>query len=668
MTPKAVPPSNLNEWLAGAKSGLLLLRTAADSTLQPGPALDTEVTLQISGLLARAKVRQRFQNPGAEWAEGVYVFPLPDDAAVDHMRIDTGSRIIEGQIREKAEARKTYERAKSEGRRASLVEQERPNIFTTLVANIPPDGEITVEIEYQQSVHQDQNEFSLRFPMVVGPRFIPGQPLSEGSNAGMGWAPDTDRVPDGSRITPPVSRPEAGPINPVQLSIDLAPGFAVDRLESPYHDITIDERNGRYRVTLDDGPVPADRDFVLQWTPLPGDEPQATLFVETHGDRDYAFVMVSPPHRPGSAPGPPPREVVYVIDTSGSMAGDSITQAKIALGMALGRLRTGDRFNVIQFNSTTEALFPRAVDIDLGNVERALTYVNNLAANGGTHIRPALERALADSGRAGLLRQVVFLTDGSVGNENELFEVIQKNLGASRLFPIGIGSAPNTHFMRKAAKHGRGSFTHIGNPEEVGEKMSALFRKLEAVVLTDIEIELPSGDIVEAYPDGILDLYEGEPAVFTFALDDALDRVSVRGRRHGVVWSVDLERGEAEARRGVHVLWARRKIAALMDARLGVRDEERLHDLRNAVVDTALDHHLVSRYTSLVAVDITPERRSYEKLDTHAMAANLPQGWKFGSVFGLARTATPAALQLGFGAMLIFAGLFVRRALELQRW
>jgi Ca-activated chloride channel family protein len=263
---------------------------------------------------------------------------------------------------------------------------------------------------------------------------------------------------------------------------------------------------------------------------------------------------------------------------------------------------------------------------------------------------------------------MVFLTDGSVGNETELFAIIERDLGTSRLFTIGIGSAPNSHFMRKAAQHGRGSFTHIGKPEEVGDKMNALFRKLEAVVLTDIEIELPGGERVEAYPSGIRDLYAGEPAVFAFALDDAFEGVSVRGRRHGASWSVDLDRADAEVRRGVHVVWARRKIDALMDSRVGVRDEQQLHDLREAVVKAALQHHLVSSYTSLVAVDITPERRSYDPLNTHALATNLPQGWQYGSVCGLAKTATPAGLQFGFGALLIFAGLSGRRALELRRW
>jgi Ca-activated chloride channel family protein len=375
--------------------------------------------------------------------------------------------------------------------------------------------------------------------------------------------------------------------------------------------------------------------------------------------------MVTPPRQPGSQPATPPREIVYVIDTSGSMDGDSLDQAKRALGMALGRLRSGDYFNVIQFNSVTSSMSPQSLPAARANVKRALQYVEALRAEGGTEILPAIQRALAGQGaRQRLLRQVVFLTDGSVGNETQLFEEIQKSLGESRLFTIGIGSAPNSHFMRKAAQMGRGSFTHIGKPEEVAEKMGGLFRKLQAVVLTDIELTLPAGDIVELYPDGISDLYLGEPAVFALALDEPLDWLSVRGLRANEPWEVTLDQQDAEDRRGVHVLWARRKIAALMDERLGQRDEQVLHDLREEVVEVALEHHLVSSYTSLVAVDITPERRGYEELSAHALATNLPAGWNFESVFGMAKTATPADLKLAVGLALVVAGFATWFGLE----
>jgi Ca-activated chloride channel family protein len=650
----------LSEWKRSAGSGTLLLRSRGGVELVAGPTLETRVAIQVTGPLARTRVSQRFHNPGPGWAEGVYVFPLPDDAAVDHMRIRTASQVLEGVIQEKEEARETYERAKAEGRQASLVEQERPNVFTTQVANIGPDSDVTVEIEYQQEVRLDDGESSLRFPMVVGPRFVPGEPLSE--SFGTGWAPDTDRVPDASRVTPPVQAPGSAPINPVEITVDLAPGFTIDELVSPYHEIVSEERNGRTRVRLAAGTVPADRDFVLRWTPAPGDEPFATIFGETLGDDHYALVMVVPPDAQGAQSAPPPRELIFVVDTSGSMAGTSLAQAKAGLELALERLQPDDRFNVIEFNSETTALFPIALDADAHNLQRALDYVRGLESQGGTHILPAIELALAHQHASrGYLRQVVFLTDGSVANESELFEAIQRDIGNSRLFTIGIGSAPNSHFMRKAAQHGRGSFSHIGKPEEVADKMAGLFRKLESVVLRDVALELPDAQIVEQVPERIGDLYLGEPIVVALKLEEPLDTLVLEGRTGREPWRIEFDGGDVVQRSGVHVQWARSKIAALMDARVGVNDERSLEDLRDETVEVALEHHLVSAYTSLVAVDVTPVRRAYESLHTHALATNLPAGWDHGAVFGMAGTATNARLQLAIGFALVASGWLLRR-------
>jgi Ca-activated chloride channel family protein len=665
--------AQLSEWKRSAKSGTLLLREHGAGELVPGPTLETRVEIDISGPLARSRVSQRFHNPGDGWAEGIYVFPLPDDAAVDHMRIRTQSRVIEGQIQEKEAARKAYERAKSEGRQASLVEQERPNVFTTHVANIGPGSEVTVEIEYQQSIRLDGGESSLRFPMVVGPRYVPGVPQSEeagapgtNSDSGHGWAHDTDRVPDASRVTPPVRPPGFGPSNPIEIIVDLAPGFEIDEIISPYHDIVSNEIAGVTRVRLADGTVPADRDFVLRWTAAPDSEPEAVLFGEALGDDHYALLMVVPPNEPRPDSEPPPREVIYVIDTSGSMEGASLDQAKHALVLALESLRPDDRFNVIEFDSETTMLFPVALHADSRNLQRALEFVRGLASQGGTRILPAIRIALANQQASrGFLRQVVFLTDGSVANEQELFEAIRRDLGESRLFTVGIGSAPNSHFMRKAAQFGRGTFSHIGKPEEVSEKMDTLFRKLESVVLRDITIEIPGAEVIEQYPARIPDLYLGEPVVVALKLDEPVERIIVAGRTGDTPWRIELDRRDVRERPGVHVHWARNKIAALMDARLGVHDERMLDDLRDDTVETALTHHLVSAYTSLVAVDVTPERRSYEALTSHALAVNLPAGWDFGAVFGMAQTATNASLHLTVGLFLVALACFIRARREI---
>ena len=275
-----VPTMGLNE----VTEGTLLFKTTQRGRYIPAPVLKTDVQIAVTGIIARATVRQEFTNPSTQkgdWLEGIYVFPLPETAAVDHLRMKVGERIIEGQIKEKAEAKKVYEQAKQEGKRTSLVEQERPNVFTTSVANIGPGEHITVEIEYQETIRYDNSQFHLRFPMAVGHRYIPGTPVIIEGQApkGTGTILDTDRVPDASRITPPVQPPSQGSINPVSLSISLNPGMPVAKVESPSHPIiVIPTPEGNYQISLREDAVPANQDFQLVWHPTPHTEPLATIF------------------------------------------------------------------------------------------------------------------------------------------------------------------------------------------------------------------------------------------------------------------------------------------------------------------------------------------------------------------------------------------------------
>ncbi len=636
--------------LSEVSGGSLLFKTGTPGRYQPAPTLHTDVRITVTGTIARATVRQEFTNPGQEkddWAEGIYVFPLPDTAAVDHLRMTVDDRIIEGQIQERTEAKKRYERARQEGRRASLVEQERPNIFTTSVANIAPGATIAVEIEYQEIARYDQGAFSLRFPLVVGPRYISGTPVViEDQAPGTGWSANTDRVPDASRITPPVLHPKYGAINPVSLTLDLAPGFPVGSVGSASHEIlTIPAPDGRYHVTLREDRVPANRDFQLTWQAAQSLSPTIAAFTQQQGDDAYLFLMAMPPAGHAPALPPPARETIFVIDTSGSMAGPSLEQAKAALLLALNRLTTQDRFNVIQFNSVTHVLFSQAQPVSPKTLRTAVRYVDRLKATGGTEILPALKLALKGTAPATHLRQVIFLTDGQVGNDDELFEEIRANLGNSRLFTIGIGAAPNSQFMRKAAEFGRGSFTHIGSTSEVKAQMDALFRKLERPVLTDIQVE-GFGRQTEMFPSPIPDLYDGEPIVTVVKGKQLPEALTVRGISAGQSWAATISLKDRESREGLSTYWARQKIAALMDRqRYGQEDAE----TRQAVVEVALAHHLVSKYTSLVAVDVTPVRPDGTLLQSHAMRTNLPEGQDYQAIFGLPRTATSGTQRILLG-------------------
>jgi Ca-activated chloride channel family protein len=629
-----------------AGQGALLFKASPTGETFAAPLLSTDVAIRVSGLVARAQVKQTFRNPEDDWYEGVYVFPLPENSAVDRLRMTIGERIVEGAIRERAAAKQDYEQARRSGRRAALLEQERPNIFTSSVANIGPREDIVVEIEYQQTLRYDSGKFSLRFPMTVGARYIPGSPLT--GSTGTGWSADTTRVSDASRITPPVLHPSKGPANPVSIRVELDAGGPLARIDSPYHRIRARSDGPRRDVVeLQDGATPANRDFELAWTPALKPEPRAAWFTEKRGGKTYGLLMILPPDAEGRDKRIP-RESILVIDTSGSMHGTSIAQAKEALLLAIDGLSPGDSFNIIEFNSYARPLFRNgARPATREHRAEARGWVRGLRAQGGTEMALALGLAL-DGGESGeRVRQVVFLTDGQVGNEDELFKLIRAKLGDSRLFTVGIGSAPNGHFMAKAAGIGRGTFTTIGKVEEVREKMGALFAKLESPVLKGVRIDWPEGAGAETWPARIPDLYAGEPVVVTAALDRAEGRAKVSAMRGAALWEDTFSLEQPAEASGLGVLWARDKVGSLEDA---MREGASAEDTRASIIELALTHHLVTKYTSLVAIDRSPARPAHADLKAAALPVNLPEGWSYEAVFGPQETDFAPASRLPQGA------------------
>ncbi|MDQ6801287.1 MAG: marine proteobacterial sortase target protein [Acidobacteriota bacterium] len=603
------------------KSGALLLKTNQPGVYVAAPTVETDVELRVRGLILRGEVTQRFLNPGSSCVEAIYAFPLPEDSAVDTLRMRIGNRVIEGEIKEKEDAKKTYEKAKREGKKASLLTQERPNLFTVAIANIGPGENVTIAIAYQQNVDYKDGAFRLRFPMTVGPRYMPrNTPMMSAA-----VPTDTAGTVSGSQKSD------------IHLTVDLDSGFSLRQVLSTYHKIDTTVVSGsRYKITLL-GDVAADHDFELVWQPDLGGQPRSALFTEN----DYALLMIVPPAvRRGARL---PKETILIIDTSGSMGGPSIDEAKSALLLAIDRLDLTDTFNIIEFNSDTHVLWTDARPATAGNVVDAKRWVDALHADGGTEMLPALEAALRDpSPNENVVRQVIFMTDGQVGNESQLFSFIRSHLGRSRLFTVGIGAAPNSHFMRDAARFGRGTFTYIGSPNEMQEKMTALFEKLESPVLTTVELRFDD-PAVEMWPQRIPDLYAGEPVVVAVKFSKPAGRVIASAKRGSEEWN-DVHNLEVTSEEsGIGRLWARRKIEALTDGE---------GDARQQVVELALAHHLVSQYTSLVAVDHTPSGVPLQNCETRAVPVNLPQGW--GGVDGsLPGTATPAPLYILTGAILL---------------
>ncbi len=696
---EAAPASNIAEEVP---AGLFFL-VGLEDRAYAAPALESQVAITVNGLVQRVTVTQRFRNPTEAWLEALYVFPLPEGSAVDRLTLVIGDRRVAGMIKEKNEAKRIYEAAKAEGKRASLLSAARPNVFSTALANIGPGEEILVEIEYQDKVRSEAGLFSLRFPMVVAPRYSPAPPvalseapLSDDSTTGLQPAVLT-ATDEGRDLFGPVRHPDEGAANPLRLAVMLDAGLPLAAIDSPYHDVIIDSLYGnRQLITLAAETAPANRDFLLEWRPVASAEPQAAIFAEEVEGAAHLLLTVLPPGESAGAPAPAgvaPRDMVFVIDTSGSMYGESLAEAKEALLRALTRLKPDDRFNVIRFADDLGSLFDGIQPATAGKVEAAWFYVKALEAEGGTEMRPALRLALAEAAQsemaqsemaqAGRLKQVVFITDGAVSNEVELFQEIAANLGGTRLFTVGIGSAPNGYFMTKAAAAGRGTYTYIGDLSEIGSRMAALFERLERPALIDVAVDW--GDLaVEGYPNPLPDLYAGQPLTFTArledrSLDDLKGTVTITGRRGGESWRRSLELANLLPAPGVAALWARAKIDTIEE---GLHLGQPTDRVRAAALRVALAHQLVTRYSALVAVDDEIARPQDAVLRSGDIARDLPAGWDHEKVFGpgaanlrlqhmpqgliqapdaepiaLPRGATPAALQIAMGLALLAAGL-----------
>ncbi len=614
--------------LDNVHSGSLVYATKFPGQHIPAPLLGTEVDIRISGPVARVIVKQSFINPSDAWLEARYVFPLPENAAVNHMVVATGDKKIVSEIKEKQKARKIFSQAKRAGKRAALIEQHRPNVFSTRVANIGPKATIAIEITYLQNLRFDQDRYHLRFPMVVAPRYVPP---AKAHIVKAPFKPNESNAKKDTWLNTPIHDPKRGKTNPVALTVELDAGVPLADLKSLHHDIKSDDwQDGKATVKLAEKAVPADKDFELIWTPKRGSLPSAALFTETVAGEKFYLAMVTPP-RPDTR-NVPPRDIVFVLDKSGSMAGKSIVQARKALTFALDRLRPNDRFNIIRFDTVAVSLFASVRPANQFSLAKARKFVANTEADGGTEIRQALLRSLIGNTKPDQLRQIIFITDGAVSNEEQLFIEISRHIREARLFTVGIGSAPNSHFMRRAAEIGRGSFTYIGDINNVEDKMRRLLLKIERPAMLDLAADwagISDGVRLTPYPKRLPDLHDGEPVVLAIRATGSLPKdtakLTLSGRRGRAPWSQTISLDQARPAAGISTIWARQRITALTGSLRRGADPA---SVRQAIIATALRHKLVSKFTSLVAVEKTVARPIDEPVFKRKIPLNLPEGWR----------------------------------------
>ncbi|OLC56508.1 MAG: marine proteobacterial sortase target protein, partial [Acidobacteria bacterium 13_1_40CM_4_69_4] len=579
------PPGPVEAGAAG--SGELLRKTAGG--LVPLPLLDLRVRLEVTGILVHGTVTETFKNPAPEVVECIYVFPLPERAAVHHMEMRIGERRIVSVIREREEAKQVYEKAKREGRKAALLDQERPNLFTTSAANINPGETIEVSLEYLQEIAYAAGEFSLSFPLTLTPRFTTG---------GAG---------DGGRVTPAFARAGAAVFPRAALVARIDAGAPLQEVESDSHPISTRRDGNVVVVEPRDGTVAADRDFHLRWRPLLASEPRSALFTEDRDDGRYVLLMLLPPLANVGAGRGLPTETLFILDVSGSMDGPSIEQARAALLAALDRLRPGDTFNILIFNHTVAEFRPEFLPAGGPDLEEARGWVRGLRADGGTRIDLALRRGLEliQAGHPDRAQRIVFLTDGGVDDEDEILGMVRSGLGAARLHTLGIGPAPNRYLMRKMAEAGRGLCEFIATTSGVDNRVDSFFARLSRPVMTDVALDWEGIESAEIHPSPLPDLYSGEPLFVSARLGPghSVRRVLLRGRTHDGPIGFDLIAEDGSPREtGVAVRWARARVESLTDALHGNADPEAV---RRAVVEVSLAFGMVTHYTSLVAVEET---------------------------------------------------------------
>ncbi|WP_426370002.1 marine proteobacterial sortase target protein [Pseudocolwellia sp. HL-MZ7] len=583
--------------------------------------LNSAASFDINGIIASVTVTQSFLNTGDEITNGLYTFPLPENSAVNYLKIQVGKREIEGKILEKNEAKKLFNQAKASGKKASLVEQHRPNLFTNKIANIAPNEQITVTIKYVQHVDYTDGEFSLRFPMSITPRYQPvSLPITsdnlETKNE-TGFYSSSTRLLNEDLSISELSQFTQLNKNQINLRVNLNAGIQLASIDSPSHTLKLNnnELNGEpVKISVGNVQVPMDKDFVLQWRPKASNAPQLSLYNQTLDGEEYTLAMLLPPIYSTLDDNEQlatsfARDITFIIDTSGSMQGESMIQAKQSLRFALNTLTEHDSFNIIAFESLSTNLFRQTKMATSKNIANALTFINQLSADGGTEMYQPLSNALSMQQtplqNENAIKQILFITDGAVSNELALFKLIKKTTDLPRLFTVGIGSAPNGFFMRKAAQFGQGSYTFIGNIDEVEKKMAMLLEKISQPALTNINVQfhpLHLGNI-EQFPNKIPDLYANEPLIIAFKTTDKPASIQMFGDLANKGWQQEVELNTAKTvdnNSGISSIWARAKIEDLLD---GLVVGKPLAVVKNDVIMTSLKHQVMSPYTSFIAVE-----------------------------------------------------------------
>lgn len=603
------------------------------------PHLRTDMTAWITGDLATVQLVQTFENPHSKPMHARYIFPLPPDAAVHAMKLVVGERVLEAEIQESEKARATFETAAREGKQAALLTQHRPNVFTQEIANLMPGKAIQVRLEYVHVVPKRDGDYQFHFPMVVGPRYLPSAKVADGAPAplvlGQWNLPASPPVATGKSIDP--AR--------VGLTLHLDGGAPLQWVDSRSHAIdvaTVDDR--RRTVRLAEGRTIDNQDFELSYR-LATAEPAAATVTFREGETGVVGLLIEPPAKAEPA-AVTPRELVFVLDCSGSMSGAPLDASKRFVHRMLDGLRDRDVFRVVRFSSASSEMTDGPIAATPENVKRAHAYLDSLQSEGGTEMTAGIRAALDPAVPKGALRLVVFLTDGYIGNDVEVTRLIHDRLGASRLFSLGIGNGVNRYLLEEMARAGRGVARIVRPDEDVEHTVDQLVKRLDAPYLTDLRVDWGDASVSDLTPAALPDLFLGQSVrVLARYARPGRHRVTVHGLVAGqpVALPLEVELPEtAPEARALPIVWARGQVEDRMHAYVHpASDESGREALRKEVVALGLRHKLVTAWTSFVAVDHAPVNPGGQ---ADAADVAVPQ------VEGVTRAAYPEGAFVGHAA------------------
>lgn len=636
-------------------SGMLLAMSPTGKRVGVCPLKHTDVKAQVSGYVSHVTVKQTFHNPYDHKIEAVYTFPLSETAAVDDMLMKVGSRTIRGTIKKKEEAKQIYDEAKAHGNVASLLDQERPNIFTQSVANIEPGKEVEITIKYIDLLPYEDGKYTFNFPTVVGPRFIPGTPGSDKS--GTGRIADTDRVSDASKITPPVAAKGTRAGHDISIYVDIDAGVGINNLKSELHEVNVNQAGGnRASVSLMNKSTIPNKDFVLSWD-VAGDKLKSGYLTyrdpKLHDGSGYFTLMLLPPKRvtPDTVA---PKEMVFLIDCSGSQSGAPLDKAKETLSYIVDHMNPNDTFQIIAFSDNQKLLFDKPQPFNEAMRQKAKKFINALDANGGTWMAEAITKLCSIQADEHRLRIVTFMTDGYVGNDMEIMGLVAKSREKARWFSFGTGNSVNRFLVDGIAKEGGGEAEYVllnSKGEEAGKKF---YQRISSPVLTDVKLSFNGVDVKEVFPKNVSDVWAQKPLYIKGRyLKPGAGTVTLTGYQAGQPYKQTMNLvfpEDSTANQGVASIWARAKVDRLMSEDwMGAQNGNPKKEIKDEIIATALDHHIMTNYTSFVAVEEKVVTKG-GKAQTVAVPVEIPDGVDYERTLGQECDAmAPASTRAGGG-------------------